>query len=77
MGFYLQDLLLTRVQVGLSHPRVAGILNDIALVYDDKNQREAGSLYEAALMILLDFYGPSHIDVAILRYANLLLIMKK
>ena len=42
-------------------------MNDIALVYDDKNDRVAGDLYEAALVILLDTYGRQHLDVAVTR----------
>ena len=45
----------------------ADILNDIALVYDDKNDRVAGDLYEAALVLLLDTYGRQHLDVAVTR----------
>ena len=67
LGYFLQDLNLTRGDVGSAHPRCAGVLNDIALVYDDRNDQVAGELYEAALIILLDTYGHSHMDVAILR----------
>lgn len=67
LGYFLQDLNLTRNEVGTSHPRTASVLNDIALVYDDKNDRLAGQLYEAALMILLDVFGQSHLDVATVR----------
>lgn len=67
LGFFLQDLLLSRSQLGLMHPRVAGILCDIALVYDDKNEKEAADLYKAALVILLEFYGPTHLQLASVR----------
>ncbi|XP_070541009.1 uncharacterized protein [Ptychodera flava] len=68
LGFYLQDLKLTRSHVGTNHPRTAGIINSIALVYDDKNDELAGTLYEVALAILLETYGPAHIDVAHVRH---------
>ena len=67
LGYFLQDLSLTRNEVGTTHPRTAGILNEIALVYDDKNDPVAGELYEAALTILLDVYGSSHLEVAVTR----------
>ena len=67
LGYNIQDLTLTRGDVGTSHPRTAGILNDIALVYDDKNDPLARELYEAALTILLDTYGGNHLDVAVTR----------
>ncbi|XP_013386754.1 TPR repeat-containing protein DDB_G0287407-like [Lingula anatina] len=68
LGYFLQDLKLTRGEVGTAHPRVAGILNDIALVYDDGNDPLAEELYEAALAVLVETYGPEHLDVAIVRY---------
>ena len=67
LGYFLQDLKLTRGEVGTAHPRTAGILNDIALVYDDKTLPLAGELYEVALATLLDTYGDSHLDVAVTR----------
>ena len=67
LGHFLHDLILTRGEVGLFHPRLANILNEIALVYDDKNDSKAGELFEAALMILLDTYGPKYVEVAVLR----------
>ena len=45
----------------------AGVINDVALVYDDKNESIAGDLYEAALVILLDTFGTQHPDVAVTR----------
>ncbi|XP_077992057.1 uncharacterized protein LOC144446177 [Glandiceps talaboti] len=68
LGFYLRDLKMTRGHVGTNHPRTAGIINSIALVYDDKNDELAGTLYEAALAILLETYGPAHLDVAHVRH---------
>ena len=67
LAYFIQDLSLTRSEVGTTHPRTAGILNEIALVYDDKNSAVAGSLYEASLSILLDVYGLSHLEVAVTR----------
>lgn len=67
LGYYLQDLKLTRSDVGTSHPRVANILNDLALAYDEKNNPLAGKIYEAALYVLHSMYGDSHLDVACLR----------
>ena len=87
---FIQDLAMTRADVGTSHPRMAskclcplscdvivvvvthhricvGVINDIALVYDDKNESIAGDLYEAALVILLDTFGNQHLDVAVTR----------
>ncbi|KAL5013818.1 hypothetical protein ScPMuIL_008088 [Solemya velum] len=68
LGYYLQDLKLTRSEVGTSHPRTAVILNDIALVYDDMNKPLAQDLYEAALAVFVDTYGSAHVDVAVVRY---------
>ena len=67
LGYFLQDLKLTRGEVGTSHLRMGYILNDVALAYDDKNDPTAGRLYESALGIFLDTYGPSHLDVALTR----------
>ena len=67
LGYFIQDLTLTRGDVGTAHPRTASILNDIALVYDDMNDPLAGELYQAALTILLDTYGNNHLDVAVTR----------
>ena len=49
------------------HASRAGVINDVALVYDDKNESIAGDLYEAALVILLDTFGTLHPDVAVTR----------
>ncbi len=67
LGYFLQDLTLTRGEVGATHPRTAGVLNDIALVYDDRSNPVAGELYEAALTTLLATYGSNHIEVALIR----------
>ena len=64
LAYYLQDLKLTRSEVGVSHPRVARILGSLGLVYDDKNDPLAGELYESSLAMLLDTYGSAHVDVA-------------
>ncbi|ELU12330.1 hypothetical protein CAPTEDRAFT_96933 [Capitella teleta] len=68
LGLFVRDLNLTRNEVGSSHPRSAAVLNDIALVYDDKNSDFARDLYEASLAILLETYGNGHLDVAVIRY---------
>ena len=49
---------------------ILGILNDLALVYDDMNENEAGALYEAALIILCGIYGNQHLDVAVTRFVH-------
>ena len=67
LGYFLQDLKLTRGDVGNAHPRIASILNDIALAYDDANDPLSGTLYEAGLAILMETYGNQHLDVAIMR----------
>ena len=67
LGYFMQDLKLTRGEVGAAHPRTATVLNDLALVYDDKSDPLAGQLYEAALFILRDTYGNNHVDVAVIR----------
>ncbi|XP_019626894.1 PREDICTED: uncharacterized protein LOC109471895 isoform X3 [Branchiostoma belcheri] len=68
LGFYLQELSKVRAIHGASHPRTAGVLNSIALVYDDKNDERAGEIYETALTTMLQAYGNNHVDVAIIRY---------
>ncbi|XP_061175870.1 uncharacterized protein LOC133184810 [Saccostrea echinata] len=68
LAYYLQDLKLTRSEVGVNHPRVARILGSIGMVYDDKNDKLAGELYESSLAMLLDTYGSAHVDVATVRY---------
>ncbi|XP_033111514.1 kinesin light chain 1-like [Anneissia japonica] len=59
---------LTLNEVGLSHPRVATILNNIALVYDDMNDKKAGDLFKGVLNIMVQAYGQNHVDVAVVRY---------
>ncbi|XP_078619476.1 uncharacterized protein LOC144886633 isoform X1 [Branchiostoma floridae x Branchiostoma japonicum] len=68
LGFYLQELSKVRAIHGASHPRTAGVLNSIALVYDDKNDERAGEIYETALATMAQAYGNNHVDVAIIRY---------
>ncbi|XP_033745872.1 LOW QUALITY PROTEIN: uncharacterized protein LOC117331312 [Pecten maximus] len=68
VGYFLQDLKLTRSDVGMTHPRIAGILSDLAIVYDGRTDPLAGQIYETALAMLLDTYGHSHVDVAVVRY---------
>ena len=46
---------------------MAAILNNIALVMDDMNDKRAGELFEAVLAILVEAYGNDHVDVAIVR----------
>ncbi|XP_033109971.1 uncharacterized protein LOC117111194 [Anneissia japonica] len=65
---HLWDMQLTQNEVGLSHPRVAAILNNIALVYDDKNEKVAGDLFKGVLNIMVQTYGQNHVDVAVVRY---------
>jgi hypothetical protein len=67
LGLFVRDLNLTRNEVGSSHPRAAAILNDIALVCDDRNDDLARDMYEASLSILLETYGNNHLDVAVVR----------
>ena len=67
LGYYLQDLKVTRGEVGNSHPRMATVLNEIALVYDDKNDEMAGKLYETALMIILETFGPNYLGTGTIR----------
>jgi len=45
----LQDLKATCSEFGTNHPFTANILNEIGLVYDDKNDEIARQLYEADL----------------------------
>lgn len=68
LAFYLQDLKVTRSEVGTNHPHTATLLNEIALVYDDMNDVIAGRLYEAALTVILDTYGRKYVGTAIIRY---------
>lgn len=70
LAFYLQDLKVTRSEVGTNHPHTATILNEIALVYDDMNDVIAGKLYEAALSVILDTYGRKYVGTAIVRFVN-------
>ncbi|XP_071959589.1 uncharacterized protein [Antedon mediterranea] len=65
---HLWDMQLTQNEVGLSHPRVGAILNNIALVYDDKNDKLAGDLFKGVLNIMVQAYGQNHVDVAVVRY---------
>ena len=58
---------MTQNDVGINHPRVAAILNNIALVLDDLNNDTAGKLFQAVLAILVEAYGKDHLDVAIVR----------
>ena len=68
LAYYLQDLKVTRSEVGTSHPRMATVLNEIGLVYDDKNDERAGMLYETALMIILETFGPNYVGTGTIRY---------
>ncbi|XP_071959587.1 uncharacterized protein [Antedon mediterranea] len=65
---HLWDMQLTQNEVGLSHPRVGAILNNIALVYDDRNDKLAGDLFKGVLKILVQAFGQNHVDVAIVRF---------
>ena len=67
LGYFLQDLKLTRSEVGVHHPRTATVLNEIALVFDDKNDEIAGRLYEAALSIMMEVYGNNFLGVGVIR----------
>ncbi|KAL4237051.1 hypothetical protein ACF0H5_005435 [Mactra antiquata] len=68
LAFYMQNLKMVRSDVGTNHPRIANVLNEIALVYDDTNDKRAGELYEASLAIMLDTYGNNYIGTASIRY---------
>lgn len=67
LAYYMQDLKVTRSEVGTNHPRIANVLNEIALVYDDRNDKRAGDLYEAALAIILNTYGSNYVGTAVIR----------
>lgn len=67
----MQDLKVTRGELGTDHPRTAMVLNEIALVYDDKNDVIAGKLYEAALAIILETYGNNYLGTAIIRFESI------
>ncbi|WAR23121.1 Y7407-like protein [Mya arenaria] len=68
LAYFLQDLKVTRSEVGTFHPRTAIVLNEIALVFDDRNDELAVKLYEAALKIFLETYGDKYIGTGIIRY---------
>ncbi|XP_071175248.1 uncharacterized protein [Mytilus edulis] len=68
LAYYMQDLKVTRSEVGTNHPRTAAVLNEIGLVYDDKNDVMAGQLYEAALSIILETYGNNYLGTGSIRY---------
>ena len=64
----MQDLKATCSEFGTNHPFTANILNEIGLVYDDKNDEIARQLYEAALRITLDTYGNNYLVTGTIRY---------
>lgn len=68
LAYYMQDLKVTRSEVGTNHPRTAAVLNEIGLVYDDKNDVMAGQLYEAALSIILETYGNNYLGTGSIRF---------
>ena len=65
---HLWDLGVTQREVGLNHPRVAAILNNVALVLDDMNNQTSGELFQIVLAILVSAFGKDHIHVAIVRF---------
>ena len=69
-SYFLRDLTLTKSEVGLAHRRIAGLLCDIGMVYDDRNDPLACQLYETSLTMLLETFGPAHVDVAKVRLVH-------
>lgn len=67
LAYYLQDLKVTRGEVGTNHPYTANVLNEIGLVYDDKNYQIAGELFEEALRIFLGAYGNNYLVTGVIR----------
>ncbi|XP_063416779.1 uncharacterized protein LOC134699017 [Mytilus trossulus] len=68
LAYCLHDLKVTRSEVGTNHPRTAIVLNEIGLIYDDKNESMAPQLYEAALSIFLETYGKNFLGTGTIRY---------
>ncbi|XP_063416845.1 uncharacterized protein LOC134699089 isoform X1 [Mytilus trossulus] len=68
LPYYVQDLKVTRSEVGTNHPYTANVLNEIGLVYDDKNHQIAGELFEEALRIFLDAYGNNYLVTGVIRF---------
>ncbi|XP_052059702.1 uncharacterized protein LOC127700331 [Mytilus californianus] len=68
LAYCLHDLKVTRSEVGTNHPRTAIVLNEIGLIYDDKNDIMAPQLYEAALSIFLETYGKNFLGTGTIRY---------
>ncbi|KAL4236673.1 hypothetical protein ACF0H5_005057 [Mactra antiquata] len=68
LAYHMQNLKVIRGEVGTNHPRIANMLNEIGLVYDELNDPRAGNLYEAALTITRNTYGDNHIGTASIRY---------
>ncbi|CAG2252128.1 NPHP3 [Mytilus edulis] len=68
LAYCLHDLKVTRSEVGTNHPRTAIVLNEIGLIYDDKNDSMAPQLYEAALSIFLETYGKNFLGTGTIRY---------
>ncbi|XP_076109505.1 uncharacterized protein LOC143078527 [Mytilus galloprovincialis] len=68
LAYCLHDLKVTRSEVGTNHPRTAIVLNEIGLIYDDKNDSMASQLYEAALSIFLETYGKNFLGTGTIRY---------
>jgi tetratricopeptide (TPR) repeat protein len=62
----VQRLLAMREKAfGLNHPEVAGLLNNLALLYADQGRyADAELLYKRSLAIREKAFGPDHPDVA-------------
>lgn len=70
MQYHILDIVETQRTAGLGKPRVATILNNIglALMELDPTIEDALPFFVEALAILIDAYGPVHVDVASVRY---------
>ncbi|XP_030833932.1 TPR repeat-containing protein DDB_G0287407 [Strongylocentrotus purpuratus] len=69
LQYHILDIVETQRTAGLGKPRVATILNNIglALMELDPTIEDALPFLVEALAILIDAYGPEHVDVASIR----------
>ncbi|XP_041471148.1 TPR repeat-containing protein DDB_G0287407-like [Lytechinus variegatus] len=69
LQYHILDILETQRTAGLGKPRVAAILNNIGLSLMDLDPmgEDALPFFVEALSILIDAYGPVHVDVASVR----------
>eukprot|EP00057_Strongylocentrotus_purpuratus_P006384 XP_011660858.1 PREDICTED: uncharacterized protein LOC576310 isoform X1 [Strongylocentrotus purpuratus] len=69
LQYHILDIVETQRTAGLGKPRVATILNNIglALMELDPTIEDALPFFVEALAILIDAYGPVHVDVASVR----------